>query len=358
MKQFGDVLIHSIVANRYPARIRRYQQMLDYNGIKCRLVDASVDGFWESAAACRCYIHHFVHRETEKQVAEAVLPVIEDIYERPCFPNRLTRWHYDDKIKQYYLLQARGFPVVASWVFWDKRSAIEWLESASFPLVFKLKGGAGSKNVVLLSDRKRAIRIAKRMFDPRGIESEYVPDAGSLSRVRNRFGLYKLRQWLAAERGKIHYQDVRPYWQRQRDYVYLQKFLPSNEFDTRVTVIGGRAFAFRRWNRPGDFRASGSGHIDYAQDAVDKRCIELAFAVSESFGFQSMAYDMLYDEDGQPRIGEISYTYLDKAVYDCPGYYDKEMNWIPGNFWPQFCILQDLLSEPGLSQPVNKTMDI
>lgn len=31
--------------------------------------------------------------------------------------------------------------------------------------------------------------------------------------------------------------------------------------DTRVTVIGHCAFGYRRYNRPGDFRASGSGRL-------------------------------------------------------------------------------------------------
>src|SRR6185503_17089802 len=45
-------------------------------------------------------------------------------------------------------------------------------------------------------------------------------------------------------------------------YILLQEFLSNNKFDTRVTVIGNRAFAYRRFNRPNDFRASGSGNFD------------------------------------------------------------------------------------------------
>ena len=40
----------------------------------------------------------------------------------------------------------------------------------------------------------------------------------------------------------------------RRGYVYFQDFIPDNQFDTRVTVIGNRAFAFIRKVRPGDFR--------------------------------------------------------------------------------------------------------
>jgi glutathione synthase/RimK-type ligase-like ATP-grasp enzyme len=47
--------------------------------------------------------------------------------------------------------------------------------------------------------------------------------------------------------------------------VYLQKFIKNNDGDYRVTVIGGKfAYSFKRLNRPNDFRASGSGRIDYS----------------------------------------------------------------------------------------------
>ena len=352
MSSADKVLIHSIVAHRYPKKLDRYRKILEHNGISCHMVDASDKDYWGNIRTARAYVHHYVHREVEKQVAESVLPVIENVYGVPVFPSYSTRWHFDDKVRQYYMLNAKGYPFIDSWIFWDRESAFEWLETATLPLVFKLKAGAGSRNVLLVGKRQQAVRLIKRMFDAEGIESEYVPDSGSLSRLRNMFGTYRMRQWLAHKRGSIHYQDIKPYWQRQRDYVMFQRFLSGNEFDTRVSVIGNRAFAFRRWNRSGDFRASGSGRIDYEQSSVDKRCISLAFAISEDFGFQSMAYDFLFDVDGNPQIGEISYTYMDKAVHACPGYYDRQLNWCEGHFWPQFCILQDLLEEPSLIQPV------
>lgn len=351
MSKEGEVLIHSIVAGRYPDKLKRYSVILEHNGIPCRMVDASSAGYWEYVSEARACVHHYVHREVEKQVADAVLPVIESVYGIPVFPNYQTRWHFDDKVRQCYLLQAGSFPVIDSWIFWDKQSSLRWLKRAQLPLVFKLKAGAGSKNVILVKVRDQAEKLVDRMFSTSGVESEYLPDAGSLSKLRNMFGLYKMRQWLACKRGNIHYQDIRPYWQRQRDYILFQRFLPGNEFDTRVTVIGERAFAFRRWNRKGDFRASGSGNIDYDQAGIDPRCISLAFEISETLGFQSMAYDYLFDEQGNPQIGEISYAYMDKAVHACPGYFDRQMNWVEGHFWPQYCILQDLLGEPGMVQP-------
>jgi len=142
-----------------------------------------------------------------------------------------------------------------------------------------------------------------------------------------------------------------PVLELHKNYVLFQKFMPNNHYDTRVTVIGKRAFAFRRLNRPNDFRSSGSGRIEYDVESIDKRFITLAIAISEKMGFQSMAYDFLYDENGVPTFCEISYAYVDTAVYNCPGYWDGSLNWHHGHFWPQYCQLVDALKLPDLKQP-------
>ena len=133
--------------------------------------------------------------------------------------------------------------------------------------------------------------------------------------------------------------------ERQKGYVYFQEFLPGNCFDTRITVIGDRAFAFRRMNRPGDFRASGSGRLRYETELIDKRCVQIAFEVTRRIGAQSLAFDFLFDESKDPRICEISYCYAASAVHDCPGYWDAKGNWYNGHVWPQDAIIEDILSE-------------
>ena len=48
---------------------------------------------------------------------------------------------------------------------------------------------------------------------------------------------------------------------KEREYVYFQEFLPGNNFDIRIIVIGDKAFGLKRMVRKGDFRASGSGEF-------------------------------------------------------------------------------------------------
>ena len=55
-----------------------------------------------------------------------------------------------------------------------------------------------------------------------------------------------------------------------------------------------------------------------------------------------MAFDFLYNEN-KIEFCEISYSYDDKAIQRCTGYWDSELSWHEGHFWPQYCHLVDLL---------------
>ena len=60
------------------------------------------------------------------------------------FPNFKTVWHFDDKLGQKYLFESIKAPLVTSYAFLYKAGALLWANKASFPKVFKLRGGAGS----------------------------------------------------------------------------------------------------------------------------------------------------------------------------------------------------------------------
>ena len=63
-----------------------------------------------------------------------------------------------------------------------------------------------------------------------------------------------------------------------------------------------------------------------------------------------MAYDFVFNEKMEPEIAEISYTYVDTAIYECMGYFDHELKWHEGRYWPQYFQLADALGLPDLEQ--------
>jgi glutathione synthase/RimK-type ligase-like ATP-grasp enzyme len=341
--------IHKDRYGKFCRFLERYEEILDANGIEHVRLDCSDIDFWEKVAHLDLFIFRWQQIDDDHQLAKTILPVIGNHIGVKTFPDDATCWHYDDKIRQYYLLHHYGFPIARSWVFWNKRAALEWVQRASFPLVFKLKGGAGSNNVVMLNNRGQARRLVRRMFG-RGIRSGKIP---SMSNVRWKdFNLRKTaHRWGGNVLRLLRGEDASPDWGVHKNYAFFQEFLPNNAYDTRVTVIGRRAFAFRRLNRRNDFRSSGSGRIEYDQSKIDLRFVREALRVSLAMSFQSMAYDFLYDNSGNPVFCEISYTYLDEAVFRCPGYWDDKLHWHEGHYWPQYFHLMDALNVADLKQP-------
>ena len=326
-----------------------YEKILAHNSISSVRLRIEQPAFWSQVRELSLFIMRFNQIDTCLQQARDILPVVEKEYGVSCYPNQATAWHYDDKVKQYFLLQAQGFPITKSWTFYDRSAALKWAKTTTYPVVFKLRGGAGSMNVALVKTPRHAKKLIRKMFGS-GIYPEKFISVGSV-RFKH-FNLYREVHHLCGNMYRWSKGlDASPFWACHKNYVLFQKFLPGNDCDTRVTVIGERAFAFRRLVRDDDFRASGSGRIDYDTDKIDMRCVELAFEVSHKMGFQSMAYDFLKNEKGEPEFCEISYTYVSSAVHNCPGYWDAELNWHEGRYWPEHLHLMDALGLSDLKAP-------
>lgn len=294
----------------------------------------------------------WAHNPNEKQSAKQILFSIEKTLNIPVFPNISTSWHFDDKIAQYYLLSAINAPMPDTMIFWNENDALEWSKKASFPVVFKLSCGAGSANVGKINDLKNAEEYIQIMFN-NGI-FPYTLNEYSRKQKNKRSTLYT--KFFNAYRYFFH-NDFPPlpskeHWKPEFGYVYFQEFLPENQFDTRISIIGNRAFGFRRMNRNNDFRASGSGSIDFNPTKIDTRCLQIAFEISKKCSFQSMAYDFLYRKDN-PVICEISYGFADTAVHECPGHWDSSLNWINGSMWPEEAQVMDFISQIRLKKNIS-----
>ncbi|HEC96948.1 MAG TPA: hypothetical protein ENI58_02115 [Nitrospirae bacterium] len=312
-------------------------------GIAYRVVDCFDSDIMEQLKGIDALLWHWSHTDPKAQLAASQLIISAERSGIKVFPDIATCWHYDDKIGQKYLLESIGAPLVPSYVFFDEDKTMRWIEGAEFPKVFKLRCGASSENVRLVRNRKEAEKLCKKAFN-KGFPSVsgYFSDAGTKMRKTGSI-MQLISKIIRMPKILLANRSARPFIPAQRGYVYFQDFLPDNAFDTRITVIGNRAFGFTRNTRPGDFRASGSGDIDYNMERVDVRCIEIAFETVEKLETQSLAFDFILDQKNKPAIVEISYCYQSKAVYHCPGFRDSEMNWHSGHIWPEDAILIDLL---------------
>ncbi len=321
----------------------RWLEELPKRGFELRIVNCFAHTILKDLSGCDALLWHWNHTQPKDLlVARNIIQAVE-MHGLKVFPDTYTCWHFDDKIAQKYLLEAIGAPIVATYVFFDQQEAMTWAGNTTWPKVFKLRRGAGAINVHLVKGPDEAKRLIRKAFG-RGFKI-YGTAVTDLS-IKMRRTFNKGDTFKKVLRFPAIVMDI---WRRNRlaakekGYVYFQDFLPGNDKDTRVTVIGQRAFAFTRGVRPGDFRASGSGIIDYDPSKIDPGCIRIALQTAQKMRAQSVAFDFIQNERHEPRIVEISYCYVDKAVHDCKGHWDNKMVWHEGQMWPQDAILSDLL---------------
>jgi hypothetical protein len=327
-----------------------YSEILRYNNIDVIEFTYKDENLLEKLRPADHIILKWGHSHNEHQFVRTFLPILENQMKKSIFPNMETCWHYDDKVKQDILLKQTGYPFVESWLFYDKTKAEHWAESTTYPVVFKLSQGAGSFSVFLVKDKGQALRLIKRMFTW-GIRQDSLPLA-DLYQLVNKDPKKILQHYRKKLFNSVFRRDAIPYWAIHKNYVYFQKFCPRNSFDTRVTTAGLRAHAFRRFVRNEDFRASGGNRWDINPDNIDLNLVKIALEISRHFGFQSMAYDFVYEENGNPCIVEMSYMYGGAGYPDfMNGYWDIDLNWHTGRFWPQFFELADLLKGVVLNCP-------
>jgi hypothetical protein len=312
--------------------------------IPFRRIDCLASDVMEQTDGLGAILWHWRHDDCrETLVARQIIAALER-KGIAVFPSTATCGHFDDKVAQKYLLEAVGAPLIPSWVFFDRDQAMSWIAAATWPKVWKLRCGAGSTNVRLVRSRAEGERLCRQAFGGGfPAASRYLAD------VRTR--LSKARTWKQiaekarrAPRTLLRNWSVRRATPQERGYLYFQEFLPGNACDTRITVVGDRAFGFQRGNRPNDFRASGSGTLVYDPDQIDPRCVAIAFRLADRLQAQSLAFDFLFDQRGKPMIAEISYCYTSAAVHACPGHWDRRGNWHAGHIWPEDAILEDLLA--------------
>lgn len=323
----------------------KYRELLVKNSIPFIMINPDSYSLLDDLKRCSHLLFRHSQGDTDIKIYETIFNIAHRVYGIKCSPNFETYWQYEDKIREYYLLRSHDFPIIDSRILWNYNHAEAFLKEATFPIVAKLPKGASSSNVVIVNSIDEGKRIINQVFN-RGVKSSGLKSRSNLQSLPKsgifKFGRAQLRSSLI-NLGIIRDKSEYPEWQIQKDAILFQKYLPGNTNDTRVTIIGKRALAFRRFVRKNDFRASGSGNFNMEPDKIDTRCIEIAFAISNKLKFSTMAYDFIYDENKNPNINEISYCFVDSAVRSCPGYWDENLSWHEGQNWPQYYQLSDFL---------------
>src|SRR5690606_36269984 len=312
------------------------------NNIPYKIVNCYDSNIIEQLKDCEVLLWHHHHTDAKDVLfAKGLLFSLEQTGKK-VFPDFNTGRHLNAKVGQKYLLEALDAPIAKSWVFYEKKDALNWIKKTSFPKVFKLRGGAGSTNVKLIRSKGEAIRMVKKAF------GNGFPAYDKWNDMKEQYLRYKqakltiINALKSLRRVFVSTRFARTVG-RQKGYIYFQEFIPNNDSDIRVITIGGKAFAIKRMTRPNDFRASGGGVIKYEKELIDEQCVKIAFDTSDKLRANCVAYDFVFDQNGNPLIVEINYGFAHEPYRNCPGYWDKNLNWHEGKFNQVEWILEEYL---------------
>lgn len=312
-------------------------------GIQYKIVNCNDNNIIQQIDDCDALMWH--HSQSDPKHLIMAKPLLYSLEQagKVVFPNFNTNWHFDDKLGQKYLLEALGLPMAKTTVFYDKKLALKWAQQTTYPVVFKLRSGAGSFNVHLIKSFSQARSIISKSF------GNGFSNFDSFAYFKETLRKYwnKKTSTLAVMKSMAHL-IIKPAFAktvgREVGYVYFQEFIPGNDSDIRVIVIGNKAFAIKRLVRKNDFRASGSGYILYEQIHFSNEVIQLAFDINHKLKSQCTAMDFVFDK-GKPLLVEISYGFVPEGYDPCPGYWDNDLTYHDGLFDPYSWMVDIVVSE-------------
>lgn len=164
-------------------------------------------------------------------------------------------------------------------------SSVENPSLAKFPFVFKALGGAGSKGVSLIHDRKQLLKALRTTTFLEASVREMREG------VKNR-----LRKWLNRK-------EQADYLTQQARFCE-QAFVPELSSDYKVLVFWDKVYVLKRAVREGDFRASGSGKFE-VQQTIDSALAELAIDCRKKLNAPYCSLDFVTLPTGEYQLIEF-----------------------------------------------------
>lgn len=192
----------------------------------------------------------------------------------PTLPEPVNLGWYDDKVAQAPLLGA-----------WLPETVIvrpgDPMPEMDYPFISKASTGAASRNVRLIRSEAEA-------------RTEYEAAFGA--------GIPILPNGI------------------QKGYLYWQRFIPGNDGDIRVIVMGDEMFGIRRGNRDDGPFASGSGRVEIIHEIDDTNTLQafrMANEISRHLGTRWQGYDFVFEGDKCFCL-EATCSWTDSGYIGCP----------------------------------------
>ena len=289
----------------------KYERFLINNKIPYSIYDIGSSKWQDEAEKLDVVIWQPNSSPDIQAEAKSKIYFLERYCGKKCFPSYDEIWSYEDKVRSSFLYRHFRLPAVPTFTTNSKEDALKFLNVATFPIISKITTGSSSYGVLKLKNKKEAVRYVNACFSEKGRKT---------------------------------------YWpfERQKNYVYFQKFINDANYDLRIIVVGNKIFGYYRYPKPGDFRASGSGVLE--KKTLPEQAMTIAIGVKKILKSTSLVVDMVYSEKEEKYyIIETSIfcgidTSAQLVIDGKAGYYEytgEEFIFKEGRFWIQELTLEE-----------------
>ncbi len=245
-----------------------------------------------------------------KEMYDEKLYFINKILKYPIYPSYNELFIYENKRNMAYWLEANNIPMPQTFVFYNKREALDFAVSyKNYPIFFKPNIGSGSLGIRLIKNQKEAIKLIEKMF--------------------TKWKFYNLgyTKWKKSKY-KIPYPIMDD---KQFNNILFQERI-NVKHEWRGVKIGNSYFAHKKLPDTKGLR-SGSGKANY--DTPPKAVMDFLKYVCDIGNFNSMNVDFFEDEHGAFFVNELQTIFGSKikpyqmCVNGTPGrYLYVEDKWI------------------------------
>lgn len=303
---------------------RRWINYCRQEGIPFKLVNVFSPSFLNEIEGCEGFMWHLSH-ENHQDVLSGYA-IVKSLEERGIvvYPTTNQLWHFDDKLSQGIFFKFHQICTPKTNVIFSKKEGISFLDLSDFPLIAKLKRGSASSNVFLLNDKKEAKGVIRKSFGKGfslyNLSSRYGDRFRKVKSFRE--GIELLFKYVYR---LLYPPDYARFLGREKGYLLFQEYVPNKGFDIRVVVVGDRLVSLKRLNRKDDFRASGSGKIEFPNEHLGTKYRELAFQTFDKLKVPAMGFDFIEDLNGKVYLIEISFGFPSENFLDgASGYWTRE----------------------------------
>lgn len=199
-----------------------------------------------------------------KQLFDERIRVIVNEMRKIVFPSYNALFMYESKRRMSDWLEVNNIPHPQTWVFADRQEAVNFLESAKLPSVFKTDLGSAASGVEIVRSIKRARQLVDICF------------------------------------GKGYALRGSAWKERNKGQVIFQEYIPEAK-EWRMICIGKSFFGHQKLKK-GDFH-SASKLVGWYEPP--RKLLDFCRDIAEKGKFLSMALDVFETTDGQYLVNEL-----------------------------------------------------